>query len=189
MRRIIWRLMASASAMIVFPVLGLAQFGSIAGVVRDGSGAILPNVTVEAASPVLIEKSRTATSDGSGQYRIEQLRPGTYTVTFTLSGFSTFRREGVEISEGFTAPVPATLNVGAVKDTITVEAQAPVVDVQDVSEHRTLVRQELDALPTAGSFATLGTTLPSVAANQNDVGGSQGEKGNVLAPTAVVGLT
>ena len=143
--------------------------------------AILPNVTVEAASPVLIEKSRTAVSDGSGQYRVDQLRPGTYTVTFTLSGFSTFRREGVEISEGFTAPVNATLNVGAVKDTITVEAQAPVVDVQDVSEHRTLVTQELDALPTAQSFATLGTTLPSVAANQNDVGGSQGEKGNVLA--------
>ncbi len=130
---------------------------------------------------MLIEKSRTSVSDGSGQYRIDQLRPGTYTVTFTLSGFSTFRREGVEISEGFTAPVPATLTVGAVKDTITVEAQAPVVDVQDVSEHRTLVNQELDALPTAGSFATLGTTLPSVAANQNDVGGSQGEKGNVLA--------
>ena len=173
--------MASASGMIIFSALGLAQFGSIAGVVRDGSGAVLPNVTVEAASPVLIEKSRTATSDGSGQYRIEQLRPGAYTVTFTLSGFSSFRREGVEISEGFTAPVPATLNIGAVKDTITVEAQAPVVDVQDVSEHRTLVTQELDALPTAGSFATLGTTLPSVAANQNDVGGSQGEMGNVLA--------
>src|SRR5580700_2085149 len=181
MRNIIWRLMASASAMIIFPALGLAQFGSIAGVVRDGSGAILPNVTVEAASPVLIEKSRTAVSDASGQYRVDQLRPGTYTVTFTLAGFSTFRREGVEISEGFTAPVNASLSVGAVKDTITVEAQAPVVDVQDVSEHRTLVTQELDALPTGQSFATLGTTLPSVAANQNDVGGSQGEKGNVLA--------
>ncbi len=125
--------------MIIFPVLGLAQFGSIAGVVRDNSGAILPNVTVEASSPVLIEKSRTAVSDASGQYRVEQLRPGTYTVTFTLSGFSTFRQDGIEISEGFTAPVNATLNVGAVKDTITVEAQAPVVDVQDVSEHRTLV--------------------------------------------------
>jgi hypothetical protein len=181
MRKQLWRLMASASAMIVFPALGLAQFGSIAGVVKDNSGAILPNVTVEASSPVLIEKSRTAVSDGSGQYRVEQLRPGTYTVTFTLSGFSTFRQDGIEISEGFTAPINATLNVGAVKDTITVEAQAPVIDVQDVSEHRTLLNQELDALPTAQSFATLGTTLPSVAANQNDVGGSQGEKGNVLA--------
>src|SRR5665213_2517772 len=118
MRNVIWRLMVSASAMIVFPALGLAQFGSIAGVVRDNSGAVLPNVTVEAASPALIEKSRTAVSDGSGQYRVEQLRPGTYTVTFTLSGFSTFRRDGIEISENFTAPINATLNVGAVKDTI-----------------------------------------------------------------------
>jgi hypothetical protein len=181
MRKVIWRLMASASAMIIFPALGLAQFGSIAGVVRDGSGAILPNVTVEASSPVLIEKSRTAISDGSGQYRIEQLRPGTYTVTFTLSGFSTLRREDVEISENFTAPINATLNVGAVKDTIIVEAQAPVVDVQNVAEQRTLVKQELDSLPTARSFATLGTTLPSVSADQYDVGGTQGERGNVLS--------
>jgi hypothetical protein len=181
MRNVIWRLMASASAMIIFPALGLAQFGSIAGVVKDNSGAILPNVTVEASSPVLIEKSRTAVSDASGQYRIEQLRPGTYTVTFTLSGFSTLRQEGVEISEGFTAPVNGSLSIGAVKETITVEAKAPVVDVQDVSEHRTLVKEELDSLPTARSFATLGTTLPSVSADQYDVGGTQGERGNVLS--------
>ncbi|HZK82617.1 MAG TPA: TonB-dependent receptor, partial [Humisphaera sp.] len=181
MRNVIWRLMVSASAMIVFPALGLAQFGSIAGVVRDNSGAVLPNVTVEAASPALIEKSRTAVSDGSGQYRVEQLRPGTYTVTFTLSGFSTFRRDGIEISENFTAPINATLNVGAVKDTIIVEAQAPVVDVQNVAEQRTLLKAELDALPTARSFATLGTTIPSVSADQYDVGGTQGERGNVLS--------
>jgi hypothetical protein len=181
MRNVIWRLMASASAMIIFPALGLAQFGSIAGVVKDNSGAILPNVTVEASSPVLIEKSRTAVSDASGQYRVDQLRPGTYTVIFTLSGFSTFQREGVEISEGFTAPINATLNVGAVKDTITVEAQAPVIDVQDAAQHRTILNQELDALPTAQSFATLGTTMPSLAADQYDVGGSQGERGNTLA--------
>ena len=181
MRNVIWRLIASASAMIIFPALGFAQFGSIAGIVKDNSGAVIPNVTVEAASPVLIEKSRTAVSDGSGQYKIEQLRPGTYTVTFKQQGFDTLRQDGVEISEGFTAPVNATLKVGTAQETITVEAKAPVVDVQDVNEHRTLVTQELDALPTGQSFATLGTTLPSVAADQNDVGGSQGEKGNVLS--------
>ena len=181
MRNVIWRFMASASAMIIFPALGLAQFGSIAGVVRDNSGGVLPGVTVEAASPVLIEKSRTAVSDSSGQYRVEQLRPGTYTVTFTLSGFSTLKREDVEISENFTAPINATLNVGAVQETIHVEAQAPVVDVQNVAEQRTLLKQELDALPTARSFATLGTTIPSVSANQYDVGGTQGERGNVLS--------
>ena len=174
--------MAGASAVIVFPALGLAQeFGAVAGVVRDNSGAVLPNVTVEASSPALIEKSRTAVTDESGQYRVEQLRPGTYTVTFTLSGFSTFQREGIEISAGFTAPVNATLNVGAVKNTIVVEAQAPVVDVQNVAEQRTLLKAELDALPTARSFATLGTTIPSVSADQYDVGGTQGERGNVLS--------
>ena len=93
---------------------------------------------------------------------MEQLRPGTYTVTFTLAGFSTVRREGIEISAGFTAPVNVSLKVGAVQETINVSEKAPVVDVQTVSEQKTLVKQELDALPTARSFATLGTTLPSV---------------------------
>ena len=181
MHNVIWRLMAGASAVIIFQALGLAQFGSIAGVVRDNSGAVVPNVTVEASSPALIEKSRTAVSDASGQYRIEQLRPGTYTVTFTASGFSTLQREGVEISENFTAPINATLSVGAVQETIHVEAQAPVVDVQNVAEQRTLVKQELDSLPTARSFATLGTTIPSLSADQYDVGGTQGERGNVLS--------
>ena len=82
------RIIAATLPMMIFPALGLAQFGSIAGVVRDASGAAAPGVTVEASSPALIEKSRTAVSDGGGQYRIEQLRPGTYSVTFTLAGFS-----------------------------------------------------------------------------------------------------
>jgi hypothetical protein len=187
MRRIISHLMAGAAVAILFPALGLAQFGSVAGVTRDSSGAILPGVTVEAASPVLIEKSRTAVSDQSGQYRVEQLRPGVYTVTFTLAGFGTFRREGIEISEGFTAPVNTTLTVGAVQETVSVNEKAPVVDVQTVSQQRTLVKQELDALPTARSFATLGTTLPSVSANQRDVGGTQGERGNVLSAHGSIG--
>ncbi len=167
--------------MIIFPALGLAQFGSIAGTVRDTSGAVIAGATVEAASPALIEKSRTAVSDASGQYRIEELRAGTYSVTFTKTGFSTVKQEGIEISAGFTAPVNADLKVGGVQDTITVEAQAPVVDVQNATEEKTLVKDEVDSLPTAKSFATLGTVLPSVSQNQNDVGGSQGERGNVLS--------
>jgi hypothetical protein len=110
MRNLIWRLTASATAMIIFPMLGLAQFGSIAGTVRHNSGAVLLGVMVEASSPALIEKSRTAVSDGTGQYRIEQLRPGTYPVSFTLSGFNTFRQDNVDISADFTAPVNAALN-------------------------------------------------------------------------------
>lgn len=157
------------------------SFGAVTGVVRDSTGAVIPGVSVEAASPALIEKTRTAISAESGQYRVEQLRPGVYTVTFTLPGFRIVRREGIEISAGFTAPVNASLEVGSVGETITVEGQAPVVDVQTISEQKTLVKEELDALPTARSFATLGTTLPGVTANQRDVGGTQGERGNVLS--------
>jgi Carboxypeptidase regulatory-like domain len=181
MSRIVSYLMAGASAVVIFPALCHAQFGGIAGVVRDSTGAVIPGVSVAAASPTLIEKNRTAVSDEAGQYRVEQLRPGVYTVTFMLPGFRIVRREGIEISAGFTAPVNASLEVGAAGETINVSVQAPVVDVQTVSQQRTLVKQELDALPTARSFATLGTTLPSVSANQRDVGGTQGERGNVLA--------
>src|SRR5678810_593249 len=94
------RAMAVAIAMAMMPALAFAQ-ASIAGVVRDASGAVLPGVTVEASSPVLIEKVRSVTTDGSGQYRIVDLRPGTYAVTFTLAGFTTVKREGIELSGAF----------------------------------------------------------------------------------------
>jgi hypothetical protein len=181
MRKVISYFVAGASIVVIFPVLCFAQFGAIAGVVRDESGAVLPGVTVEASSPALIEKTRTAISDSAGQYNVEQLRPGVYTVTFSLTGFNSVRREGIEISAGFTAPVNASLKVGAVQETITVSGQSPVVDVQNISQQKTLVKEVLDALPTARSFATLGATLPSVIPNQRDVGGSLGERGNVLS--------
>jgi hypothetical protein len=180
MRRLVERAVAGV-AVVLFPALCFAQFGAISGVVTDGSGATVPGVTVEAASPVLIEKSRTAVSDSAGRYTVEQLRPGAYTVTFTLQGFSTVRHEGIEISAGFTAPINASLRVGAIQETITVAGEAPVVDVRTISEQKTLMKEALDALPTARSFATLGTTLPGVTANQRDVGGTQGERGNILS--------
>src|SRR5258706_5767136 len=181
MGTVIRHLAAGALAVIVFPAVCFAQFGTIAGVVKDSSGAVLPGVTVEASSPALIEKTRSAISDSAGQYSVPQLRPGVYTVTFTLTGFSTVRREGIEISAEFTAPVNVSLKVGAVAETITVTGQAPIVDVQRSSERKELLKEALDALPTARSFATLGTTLPGVTANQRDVGGTQGERGNVLS--------
>ncbi len=181
MRKVLRHLAACASTVVIFPALCFAQFGAVAGVVKDSSGGVLPGVTVEAASPALIEKSRTATSDSAGQYKVEQLRAGVYTITFTLSGFSTVRHEGVEISAGFTAPLNASLKVGAVAETVTVTGEVPVVDVQTVSQQKTLPKEALDALPTARSFATLGTTLPGVTANQRDVGGTQGERGNILS--------
>ena len=110
---------AALAFIVLFPAAGLAQSG-IAGVVRDTSGAVLPGVTVEATSPVLIEKARTAVTDSEGTYRILDLRPGGYTVIFTLTGFSTVRREGIELPAAFTATVNADLQVGAVAETITV---------------------------------------------------------------------
>src|SRR5258705_2587640 len=104
MRTVIRHLAAGALAVIVFPAACFAQFGTIAGVVKDSSGAVLPGVTVEAASPALIEKTRSAVSDGAGQFSVPQLRPGVYTVSFTLAGFSTVRRDGIEISAGVVGP-------------------------------------------------------------------------------------
>src|SRR5713226_2886111 len=106
--------------------------GAIAGVVKDTTGAVLPGVTVEAASPALIEKVRTVVTDGQGQYKIVELRPGPYTVTFSLPGFSTVKREGIELTTGFTAVTDAVLRVGSVEETVTVSGASPVVDTQNV---------------------------------------------------------
>src|SRR5262245_21423915 len=114
------------------------QTGTIAGVVRDATGAVLPGVTVEAASPALIEKVRTAVTDGQGQYKLIELNPGTYTVTFTLTGFNTLRRDGVALSADFTAAVNAELKLGAVSETIVVTAESPLVDPQSVSQRKSL---------------------------------------------------
>ena len=117
--------------------------GSIAGFVSDASGGVLPGVTVEAASPALIEGARVGVSDGQGRYRIINLRPGVYTVTFTLVGFSTFVREGIELNAGFTAAVNVELAVGALEETVTVSGAGPVVDVQSVRTQNVLTREVL----------------------------------------------
>src|SRR5436305_14902851 len=98
------RVLGAVAFVLLTAWTAAAQSGaSISGVVKDASGAVLPGVTVEATSPALIEKVRSAVSDGSGQYRITELLPGTYTVTFALTGFSTVKREGIELSGSFAA--------------------------------------------------------------------------------------
>jgi hypothetical protein len=131
-----------------------SESGTIAGVVKDTSGAVMPGVTVEAASHALIEKVRTAVTDAQGQYKIVDLRPGSYVVTFTLPGFSTMKREGLELTTAFTATVNAELKVGALEETITVSAAAPVVDTQNVMQQQTLARSTLDAFPTTNDSAS-----------------------------------
>jgi hypothetical protein len=129
--RAVWLLVRLT--MVLLPISVSAQAvssGSIAGVVRDATGAVMPGVTVEAASLALIEKVRTAVTDAEGNYKIIDLRPGAYTVTFTLTGFSTLRREGIELTTGFTATVNADMRVGALEETLTVTGATPVVDTQ-----------------------------------------------------------
>src|SRR5678816_2760398 len=111
---------------------------SVTGVVRDSSGAVLPGVTVEVTSPALIEKVRSVVTDATGQYRVENLRPGTYGVTATLPGFNTFKREGIELTGTFTASVNAEMRVGTVEETITVTGETPVVDVQSTNRQQVM---------------------------------------------------
>jgi hypothetical protein len=160
------------------------DLGAIAGEVTDATGAVLPGVTVEVSSPALIEGARTALTDGSGRYSVISLRPGVYTVTFTLSGFSVVRREGVELSAGFTAPVNAQLRLGSLTETVTVTGASPTVDVRNVRTQSVLdVDRTLNVLPSAqnvSAFATLtlGATLAGNAGTGGvDVGGSGGEMG------------
>jgi len=106
--------------------------------VKDSSGAVLPSVTVEAESPALIEKARTVVTDGTGQYRIENLRPGTYSVVFSLTGFSTVRREGIELAGAFVASINVELRVGALAETLTVTGETPIVDVQSTTRQKVI---------------------------------------------------
>src|SRR5262245_44234430 len=149
-----------------------AQDAGIAGVVKDSSGGVLPGTTVTAASPVLIERERTVVTDSEGRYVITQLRPGVYTVTFTLPGLSTVVREGIQLSAGFTANVDAELRVGGVAETITVTGASPVVDVQNVRRQTVVTNELLDALPTSSKSLGTMVTLTLGMTGVGDVGGS-----------------
>jgi hypothetical protein len=134
---------------------------SITGTIRDQSGGVLPGVTVEAASPVLIEKARVAVSDAAGRYRVVDLRPGTYVVTFTLPGFNTVRRENVVLEGSFTATVDADLKVGSLQETITVTSESPIVDVQSVKRQTVIDNELINAIPAARSYAGLMQLMPN----------------------------
>jgi hypothetical protein len=160
----------------------------IAGVVKDTSGSVLPGVTVEAASPALIEKIRTATTDGSGQYRIIELRPGRYTLTFSLPGFSTIVHDGLELAGSFAATVDVELRVGEIQETVTVTGAAPVVDVQNTTVQTVLTKQVLDAIPAGRSHLTQAILVPGLTATQGaargnlmDVGGTRNLQNTLMS--------
>jgi hypothetical protein len=155
----------------MWPSAAHAQ-SAIAGVARDASGAVLPGVTVEVASDALIEKTRSVTTDGQGQYKIIDLRPGVYSVTFTLPGFSTVKRDGVELPSNFTATINGDMKVGSLEETVNVSGQSPVVDVQSAVQQVVLNRQVLDAVPTGRSVPSLGALLPGARLALPDVGGT-----------------
>jgi hypothetical protein len=180
-RLVVPLVLATVSGVALPPTDSYAQgqSGSIAGIVRDSSGAVLPGVTVEAASPALIEKARTVVSDGQGQFKIADLRPGTYTVTFTLTGFSSVKRDGIELTSGFTANVNADLRVGAVEETVTVTGESPIVDTQNTVRLATVSRQTMDVLPTDRNFVSFAAMTPAVLVTgvRQNVGGSIPETG------------
>ena len=146
---------------------------AITGTVRDVSGAAMPGVTVEAASPVLIEKVKAVVSDGNGNYRITDLRPGVYSVSFSLTGFNTYRREGLELPADFTATLNAELKVGALEETITVTGESPIVDVSSTSRTQVLSRDVLDAVPTGRTIYGMSQLVTGVQLSTPDVGGSR----------------
>ncbi len=160
----------AAAIVVMIPALVSAQ--SIAGTVRDSSGAVLPGVTIEAASPALIEKVRTAVSDGAGLYRIENLTPGLYKITYALPGFTTFERDGVQVTSGVTVTLNADMRLGGVQETITVSGETPVVDVQNSTRvQRVLSDEVLAALPASRGYGNLLTTVSGIQANGTQNGG------------------
>ncbi len=155
--------------------------GQIAGVVRDASGAVLPGVTVEASSAALIERVRTTVTDGTGQYRIVGLRPGTYVLTTTLTGFNTFKRENIEISGSAVVTINVDLKVGSIEETVTVSGETPVVDLQSTTRERAMSADVIAALPTGRMYYTLGVLVPGVASTSRDVGGALGDTMGALS--------
>ncbi|OFW24733.1 MAG: hypothetical protein A3H97_20140 [Acidobacteria bacterium RIFCSPLOWO2_02_FULL_65_29] len=172
---------------LLVPSTALAQ-GIVAGQVTDSTGSVLPGVTVEASSPVLIEGARTSVTDGQGRYQIPDLRPGTYRVTYALPGFRSVVREGIELRAGFTATVNIQLSVGAVEETITVAGASPVVDTQSVTTQTVMTRDVLDAVPTGRNIQAVGILIPGTGLQVGgggsfnvDVGGSAGMQQSPLA--------
>ncbi|MFN2447629.1 MAG: carboxypeptidase regulatory-like domain-containing protein [Vicinamibacterales bacterium] len=164
----------------LLPAMVFAQ-SSFTGVVKDSSGAVLPGVTVEAASDVLIEKVRTVVTDSEGQYRIVDLRPGTYSLSFTLPGFNTFRRDELQLPSEFTMTVEAEMRVGAVEETVTVTGESPVVDVTTAVHTQVLDREAIDAIPTGRSIQGMAQLVVGVTLNLPDTGGARAMQQTYMA--------
>jgi len=172
----VWaKLLVLSICILLLPTVIYAQAGAaLTGIVTDTSGAVLPGVMVEARSPALIEQVRSSVTDETGRYRIVDLRPGTYSVTFTLPGFATVLREGIELSGTFVANVNAELRVGALQETVTVSSETPVVDTQSTKTTENLQNDVINSIPSGRQYFSLTTLIPALNVQGNDVGGVQG---------------
>ena len=177
--RLVTRAQVVLACLLMVPAGAYAQ-STIAGAVNDNTGGVLPGVTVEASSPVLIEGVRTAVTDGSGRYTIIDLRPGTYTVTFSLPGFSTQVREDVLLPADFTLALDVLLAVGGIAETVTVSGESPVVDIQRVQRTQTLTREVTEAIPTNNSLWGFAALVPGVKILTPDVGGTTAMQQNLM---------
>jgi len=174
MRRMLSAAAATLLLAIVLAMPSLAEAQSaIVGVVKDTSGAVLPGVTVEASSDVIIEKVKSATTDESGTYRISDLRPGVYSVVFTMPGFNTFRRDDLRLNAEFTASIDATLAVGALEETVTVTGASPVVDVTTAAHTSVLDREAIDVIPTGRSIQGMAQLVVGINLSLPDTGGAR----------------
>ncbi|MEI7688422.1 MAG: carboxypeptidase-like regulatory domain-containing protein, partial [Planctomycetota bacterium] len=184
------RLALLLACVVLIPTAVYAQ-ASIVGTVKDTSGAVLPGVTVEASSPALIEKTRSAVTDGTGQFQISNLPPGAYSVTYTLAGFNTAKREGIELTGSFNATVNADLRVGALEETITVSGETPIVDVQNTTGEKVMTKDIIDAIPNGRGSYDLPLLIPGViygnGTSTQNVGGAQGNGTSSLSGLSVHG--
>ena len=176
MRSIFRFLGATLAVLLMAPAAAFAQ-AAITGVVKDSSGGVLPGVTVEAASPALIEKVRSVVTDGAGVYRIENLRPGTYAITFTLPGFNKFRRDGVELSGSASVSVDGEMRVGALEETVTVTSQAALVDTSNTTTQRVLSQEVINAIPSGRLYSDLAAMVPGMKSGAGAVGQTQNTGG------------
>src|SRR5437762_181132 len=172
LRRLVTGLLSAVVCVVVLPAAALAQ-SQFNGQVKDESGAVLPGVTVEASSPALIERSKSAVTDSNGRYTILDLRQGTYKITFSLTGFSTIVRDGVELPANFVSTINAEMKVGALEETITVSGQTPLVDVTQAARTQVITRDIIDTLPTTRNIQSIGQLVPGVRMGNPDVGGTQ----------------
>ena len=170
--RVLRACLVALACIALLPAAAAAQ-SALAGQVSDNTGGVLPGVTVEAASPALIEGSRVVITDGTGQYTIIDLRPGTYSLTFTLPGFGTQVRDDLVLASDVTMAIDVAMSVGAVEESVTVSGASPVVDIQQAERTEVLTRETLEAIPTGNSLYSFGTLVPGIRTSLPDIGGAR----------------